>query len=266
MQTVSVIMPIHNEADYLPVSLHSLQQVSFNEYIFILDRCTDSSERLVRQHFPGAHIIVKTACKWKNPLAENFQLGLEASHGNVICTHDADATTPLNLLELLPLLKNNVASVAPRLITCKNGSVWNWLYHYWEKTERFAPLGEQPFGAVRLIRRDCLLKVGGFKDVIAQESLLDVELERLGYKSIIADNMAYIHLRKFSFDKAVHSQIRAGKMRCQLNQPFWRVLGHSALRLRPFVFYGYISEKDKKEKGVDCFQTARMRVPRFAEL
>lgn len=244
---VSVIMPIHNEEEYLPCSLESLKKIDDQilEFIFILDRCTDNSEALVRQWFPKTEIVKKDTCRWKNPIAENFQIGFEMSRGEVICTHDADVTTPHNLLSLLEVLKNDVASVGPTLLTCEKVSFLNRLYHYWEKTRKFAPLGEEPRGALRLIRRECLEKVGGFKDVIAQETQLDIDLRKAGYKSIIAPNVVYYHLRRFSFKKAIRSQIRAGEMRRQIRMPFWRVLGHAIFRLRPFVVYGYLFRKQR---------------------
>jgi len=90
--------------------------------------------------------------------------------GDIICTHDADATTPPNMLSLLDELKSNVASVGPELLTWKEASLLNRLYYYWEETRKFAPLGEEAWGALRLIRRDCLEKVGGFKDVFAPDT------------------------------------------------------------------------------------------------
>ena len=254
---VSVIMPIHNEAEYLPRSLESLKKIEDQifEHIFILDRCTDNSEAMVRQWFPHTTIVRKKTCKWKYSLAENFQMGLEMSKGDIICTHDADATTPPNLLSLLDELKGNVASVGPELLTWKEASLLNRLYYYWEKTRKFAPLGEEPWGALRLIRRDCLEKVGGFKDVFAQETQLDIELRKAGYQSKVAKNMTYYHLRKFSFMKAISSQMQAGKMRRQIKMPLWRVFGHAVIRLRPFILYGYLCGKEgNSRKDNQCQQ------------
>jgi len=242
-------MPIHNEEEYLPESLKTLKKIEnqFFEFIFIIDRCTDNSESIVRQWFPNAKIIKKESSKWKNSLAENFQLGLEVSKGNIICTQDADATAPPDLEPLLDKLHGDVASVAPTLLTSKDVSFLNRLYYWWEKTRKFAPLGEEPRGAFRLIRRECLEQVGGFKDVISQETQLDIELRKAGYQSIVVHGVVYYHLRKFSFRKAIRSQIQVGRMRRQLNMPFWRVLGHAVFRLRPFVVYGYLF-KNKKDK------------------
>jgi glycosyltransferase involved in cell wall biosynthesis len=251
-------MPIHNEAEYLPRSLESLKRIEDQifEHIFILDRCTDNSEDLVRHWFPHATIVRKETCKWKHSIAENYQMGLEMSKGDIFCTHDADVTTPPDLLFLLDELKGNVASVglgAP--LTWKEASLLNRIYYYWEKTLKFAPLGGEPWGALRLIRRDCLEKVGGFKDVIAQETQLDIELRKAGYQSKVAKNMTYYHLRRFSFMKAIGSQIQAGKMRRQIKMPLWRVFGHSITRLRPFVLYGYLyGKEDNPRKDNQCQQ------------
>jgi glycosyltransferase involved in cell wall biosynthesis len=251
---VSVVMPVHNEAEYLPRSLESLKKVEDRifEFIFILDRCTDNSEAIVRQWFPHATIARKETCKWKHSLAENFQIGLEMSKGDIICTHDADATTPPTLLSLLDELKGNVASVGPELVTWKEASLLNRLYYYWEKTRKFAPLGEEPRGALRLIRKDCIEKVGGFKDVFAQETQLDIDLRKSGYQSKVVKEIIYYHLRKFSFMKAVRTQIQAGKMRRQMKMPPWRVFGHAILRLRLFILYGYLFKKEDKHESNLC--------------
>ncbi|MCJ7634249.1 glycosyltransferase [Candidatus Bathyarchaeota archaeon] len=249
MRKVSLVMPIHNEEEYLPKSLKSLKEIEdqLSELIFILDRCTDNSEGLVKHWFPNAKIIKKNVSGWRNSLAENFQLGLQQSKGEVICTMDADIAAPNDLDKLLQELKGDVASVAPRWVTCKSASRLNWLYYYWEKTRSFAPLGQAPAGGFRLIRRDCLEQVDGFKDVITQETQLDIDFRSSGYKSISVDDVTIYHLRKFSFRTAIKSQIYSGRMRRNMHMSFWRVLGHSLLRLRFFVVYGYVSEYIKGE-------------------
>ena len=245
---ISLVMPIHNEEQYLPESLKTLKKIEnqFFEFIFILDKCTDKSENIISQWFLNAKILKKKSNKWKNSYAENLQLGFETSTGNIVCIQDADSTAPPNLRPLLIKLRGDVASVAPTLLTSKDVSFMNRLYYWWEKTRRLAPLGEEPRGAFRLIRRECLNQVGGFKDVISPDTQLDIDLRKAGYRSIfMKDNINY-HLRKFSFRKAIRSQVQSGRMRKQLNMPFWRVFGHSVFRLRPFVIYGYLFKKKEE--------------------
>jgi len=141
---------------------------------------------------------------------------------------------PVNLFAvLLEELKGNVMSVSPAVQTYGKASFFNFLYYYWEKTRIIAPFGEQPRGGVRLIRREGLEKIGGFKDVIAPDTQVD------------------IHLRKFSFNKVVTGQINSGRMRREINMPFWKVLGHSVIRLRPFVLYGYFSKRGSRNSESD---------------
>jgi len=194
---ISLIIPIHNEEEYLPESLKSLKEIEdqFFELLFILDRCTANSESIVMQWFPDARIVKEESSKWENSLAENSQLGFEASKGIIICTQDADATAPHDLGPSLGKLQGDVASVAPTLLTRKDVPFLNRLYYWWEKTRRFAPLGEEPRGAFRLIRRECLEQVGSLKDVIAQETQLDVELRNAGYRSTVVKDIVCYRLR-----------------------------------------------------------------------
>jgi len=240
-KSISVIMPVHNEEDYLPISLETLKEAPISELIVILDRCTDNSEAIVRKNISKAKIIKKKQCKWRNSYAENLQLGFEYASGNVICIHDADIkSTPKTFEILINELKGRVASVSPAIQTYKKASFLNFLYYYWEKTRKIAPLGEEPRGGFRLIRRNCLEKIGGFKDVIAPDTQLDIDLRKIGYESKLCKDVICLHLRNFSFRKAINSQINSGKMRREINMPFWRVLGHSIIRLRPLVIYGYL--------------------------
>jgi len=254
-KAISVIMPVHNEEKYLPISLESLKKARINELIVILDRCTDNSEDIVRKNFPKAKIIKKQRCRWRNSYAENLQLGYKHASGDIICIHDADIkSTPEVFDVLMKELKGSVASVSPVIQTYKKASFLNLLYYYWEKTRRIAPLGEEPRGAFRLIRKDCLEKVGGFKDVIAPDTQLDIDLRKIGYKSKLCKDVICLHLRKFSFRKAIKSQINSGKMRKEINMPFWRVLGHSIIRLRPFVIYGYLKATlNQPRRGIKSF-------------
>jgi|Deesub1362A_J573_1020465.scaffolds.fasta_scaffold00008_94 glycosyltransferase involved in cell wall biosynthesis len=240
---ISAIMPVHNEEEYLPRSLSSLRNLNtkVDEFIFILDRCTDRSEEIIREIFPEGKIIHKHEAKWRNSLAENVQMGYKASSGDVIWIVEADIVVPPNILEvLLPELKGNIVSVSAKVITDKSVSFMNLLYHYWEKTYNFSPLGREPRGACRLILRRALDEVGGYKDALVVDSQLDRDLRSLGYEVKFVDKISCLHIRRFSFRKAIRSQKRSGVYRRQVNMPFWRVLGHSIIRLRPFVLYGYL--------------------------
>ena len=90
---VSVVMPIHNEEDLLPYSLHSMLGAPVHEFIFVLDRCTDRSAEIVSRfaaRMQGCRILEKSETKWLNPAAEAYDFGAEHATGDWIYFIDAD--------------------------------------------------------------------------------------------------------------------------------------------------------------------------------
>jgi cellulose synthase/poly-beta-1,6-N-acetylglucosamine synthase-like glycosyltransferase len=238
---MDLIMAIHNEEKYLPMSLRGLEHVPITRFTAVLDRCTDSSEATVRKHFPNADVIKKDIVKWKNTYAENLQLGFQHSTSDIVCIHDADILSTKEMFTILlrELVNTNNASVSPNLLTYKYTSFLNHLYYYWEKTFDLG-VGREPWGGLRLIKRSALESVGGFKDVITPDTQLDIDLRGAGYDVKFMKDATCWHMREFTFDKAVKGQIQSGKMRKYMKMSFPRVLAHSIIRLRPFVIYGYL--------------------------
>jgi glycosyltransferase involved in cell wall biosynthesis len=129
---MDLIMAMHNEERYLPMSLRGLEHVPITRFIAVLDRCTDSSEAIVRKHFPNADVIKKDIVKWKNTYAENLQLGFQHSTSDIVCIHDADVLSTKEMFTMLlrELVNTNNASVSPNLLTYKYASFLNHLYYY----------------------------------------------------------------------------------------------------------------------------------------
>ena len=90
---VSVVMPIHNEQELLPYSLHSLLDAPVDEFIFVLDRCTDRSKEIVSRfaiRVRKCTIIEKNETSWLSPAAEAYDFGAQCTSGNWIYFVDAD--------------------------------------------------------------------------------------------------------------------------------------------------------------------------------
>jgi glycosyltransferase involved in cell wall biosynthesis len=71
---ISLIIPIHNEEEYLPESLKSLKEIEdqFFEFIFILDRCTANSESIVMQWFPDVESLRRNLASGRTVLPRTF--------------------------------------------------------------------------------------------------------------------------------------------------------------------------------------------------
>jgi glycosyltransferase involved in cell wall biosynthesis len=240
---ISVICCAHNEEEYvaksLPTILNALKRVN-GEVLLVADRCTDNTVKGAKNF--GVTVIEKRDKKWNNSYAEALQTGYNQAKGEYVSIIDADIAVPSNLfVDLLALSNGDVASAAADVVTYPD-TFWNRVFYAWEKTYNLAPLGKEPHGAARLISVDALEKVGGFGDVAAPDTYLDMCLAEHGYKSIATPHVKTYHLRHLSLGKMVSGQITSGRARYTLGISLKRTLGHSILRVRPLILKGWIQE------------------------
>jgi glycosyltransferase involved in cell wall biosynthesis len=238
-----VICCAHNEKEYvnksIPSILKALKHVS-GEVLFVADRCTDNTVSIARKY--DVVVIEKAWKKWKNSYAESLQTGYLEARGNYVSIIDADIAVPVNLFsDLLSIIRGDVASVAADVVTCPD-TLWNRVMYAWEKTYSLAPFGKEPRGASRLILKSALDEIGGFGDVAAPDTNLDMELAKNGYKSVSTLTIKTYHLRHLSVGKMISGQMNSGRARHNLGISFKRTVGHSLLRVRPFTLSGWLQE------------------------
>ncbi len=94
---ISVVIPAHNEEDYIERCLVSVrsaeQQISEKvEIVVVLNRCTDNTEAIARKY--SAVVIAEDA---KN-LSKIRNAGVKASSGRILITIDADSWMSDNML------------------------------------------------------------------------------------------------------------------------------------------------------------------------
>lgn len=97
---ISCVIAVHNEEKYLPYSLPSLIVLPFDEILFVLDRCTDASEKLIRKIATSkTRIIHKKHKTWNNSCAESKWIGCKLAQGDIVFILDADLVLDRKLLE-----------------------------------------------------------------------------------------------------------------------------------------------------------------------
>jgi glycosyltransferase involved in cell wall biosynthesis len=86
IEKISVVIPVHNEEKYLPYCITGLVQSPIYEVIFVLDRCSDRSLKIIENvDFPFRVRVIEIKKKqWKGPTAEPIAIGCREANGDVI--------------------------------------------------------------------------------------------------------------------------------------------------------------------------------------
>ena len=240
---ISVICCAHNEEEYvdksMPSVLNALRGFSA-EVLFVADRCTDNTVDIVRRY--DVNVLEKKWKKWENSYAESLQTGYLEAKGTYVSIIDADIAVPINFFrDLLPVIRRDIGSVAADVVTYPD-TLWNRVFYAWEKTYNITPLGKEPRGAARIILKSVLDRIGGFQDVAAPDTDLDIRLVEEGYTSVSVLAMKTYHLRHLSLGKMASGQITSGRARYALGISLKRTIGHSVLRFRPLILKGWLQE------------------------
>jgi glycosyltransferase involved in cell wall biosynthesis len=252
MTTISGVMPVHNEALFLPISLESLRMAPLDELVIILDRCIDNSKEIVKYFKPNyaVKVIEKNwTGNWKNKIAEVTNYGFENANGEIIFSLFADV-----------LYDPEIFSVKHLMLLDRYGMVSFQYYNADIATSRLrvgyeillskisgkVSKNEIWKGAIFATKRSIWEKLR-FNDTTSlygeHLQFLDYKrrLEALGirYKHIITTKN--LHLRDTTFTK--NTQLKDEKGRFINNYSLWRVCLHSLLHVKPYVLIGYIGEK-----------------------
>ena len=240
----TVVVCAHNEESHIEACLESIrhQTISPRLIVVVLDKCTDRTDILARTVLENSDSVVieKDAQRWKNSISENLELARRKAVGAAFIVVDADIVVPVDFLErLLPQL-DTLASVSALARTDPGQGFLNRIVSFWERSYKFAPVGLEPRGGARAILREALDEIGGFRDVIAWDTDVDNRLRKASYKVKLDTSLTVLHRRRMTFRRSFAYQVQAGRARKELGIPLGRTVLHSILRLRPFVFYGYL--------------------------
>jgi len=232
-------MCAHNEEKYIKKALESvfLQTVKPEKVIVVLDRCTDRTGEIVKE-FP-VEVIEKREKRWENSYAENLELARLKVDSEFYAIVDADVVLEPDYFEvLLSEMDAEDACIGGEIVT-KSRTFLGRLVSIWEKTYRASP-SRRPRGCALLIRKTVLDEIGGFADVPAPDTYVQDAALKLGYEIRITPKVNAYHIRDITLGKAIRAQFSAGVARHIQRKGLARTFLHSLVRLRPFVFIGYV--------------------------
>lgn len=202
-----IIIPAHNEADYIELTLNSLinQTLKPKKVVVVNDNSSDATPNIVgtfvekypwisinntkstNQHLPGSKII------------NAFYKGYESLDSNfdVICKFDADLIFPENYLEKLAIhfKTNNKLGMASGFCYIKKNNIW-----VLENLTR----KDHIRGALKAYKKACFLEIGKLKPSMGWDTV-DELLAKYYNWEILTDNSLHVkHLKPTgkSYNKA----------------------------------------------------------------
>lgn len=102
---VSVVLPVHDQADHIATVIHDYEAVLTRgelayELVLVANACTDRSVAVCRalaEHDPALRVVESKRGGWGHAV----RLGLQASHGDLLCYANSARTSAADLLLLL---------------------------------------------------------------------------------------------------------------------------------------------------------------------
>lgn len=239
----SVVVPIHNEEEYLPHSLPSILQLVPDEVILLLDRCTDNSITVAcstylkhRKENTQLRVIeVNEPCDWKFRLAYLFRKGYGLASNNIILVTAADIILDKKILEALVLLqKEDVALVSLGCVDYPSTyrSLISSFLHKVMLTPRF--YGPYFFKRNKWLETEDQNSVSHIE--IAEDAHLWLSLLTKYHMAVLSCRC--YHLRE---KESVKRNYAKGRDYWRVaHRPLWFALATAIIMLRPSLFIGYL--------------------------
>lgn len=202
-----IIIPAHNEADSIGLTLQSLvnQTIEPKKVVVVNDNSTDNTEEIIKayadkhswislinnkssdKHLPGSKII-NAFYKGYETLDQNY---------DVICKFDADLIFPNNYLEQLTFhFKHNekLGMASGFCYIQKNGE---WILENLTRKDHIR-------GALKAYRKDCFIEIGKLKRSMGWDTVDELLAKYYDWKILTDDSLQVKHLKPtgVSYNKA----------------------------------------------------------------
>jgi len=242
MSAFSVVIPVHNEEKLLPLALPSVLRLEPTEVIVLLDRCSDNSEKLVKEistrfGIEDKIVIVNidredTGFKFRSAFLRVFGCGLASC--NIVLVADADLVIDPKIKDYI----NQVDSLGFISFEYKDFPV-NPRHQIKRILGKFLPFNW--LGGVKLFRRDMMFlfeDMAELKTLASQDTHLADAFRKHGYGKYVMSNT--IHLRPKE-DKDRH--VLRGRLYARYGRGLALTILSGVCMLRFGVIKGYIKEK-----------------------
>jgi len=197
---VSILVPAHNEERVIGRLLQRLTELTYPkdkfEVIVVDDHSEDATSQIVKSYVLRYPDLIKVVNRdvGGNGKAEALNVGLRFAVGDFVCCFDADYFPQADILEkMLPYFSNPHVGVVQGRVSVLNEKE-SWIarivaleriggYRVSQYARDRLGLVSQFAGTVGMIRRDLLLRFGGFNPkVLAEDTDLTLRFRLAQYK------------------------------------------------------------------------------------
>ena len=202
-----IVIPAHNEADSIGLTIHSLvnQTLKPKQIVVVNDNSTDNTESIVdsyvkkhpfislvnnkssNQHLPGSKII--------NAFYKGFDT-LDDQY-DVICKFDADLIFPSNYLEVISnhFKKNNRLGMASGFCYIEKDN--QWVLENLTRKDHIR-------GALKAYKKDCFLEIGKLKPSMGWDTIDELLAKYYNWDILTDESLHVKHLKPtgISYNKA----------------------------------------------------------------
>jgi len=239
---ISGVMPVHNEEEYLRYSLPPLKTIPFDELVFVLDRCTDNSEQIIRNlGLSNSRIVNKLKQRWTYSFAETFQSGFDAAENDLVFALGADLIiTPEAFAKTRDVMRDpKVGGIFFGFIRRPIRGIRrrfheeyiNFMKHF--LLDSFSPYRTEFATGVYCFRRS----LAKLRDVPVEYIDLRNQIQTNGYEAVYVARAGIIHLRT---GLSTEKQIWHGKVRAKLHEPLMKVALHSIINVKPWTLVTFL--------------------------
>ena len=245
----SAVIPVHNEAKMLRYTLPSIHGLKPKEVIFVLDRCTGSTEKIIRDFWKKRDcgemklvlLRVRKKSKWKIHLNFLYDLGIGKAKSEIVLLSQADVLHDYgkirrNIKDALHGMVSFAVSEHPHI------APWN---HFVTKTLQIvgSTFGVKPFSGVVAFSKEYYMTCRlSSNDSFNFDTQLLVSFKNKGHSYV------YVLSRNLNLRPWIRSKLwNVGMDRYAAKKPFWNVLLFSLVRFMPEVFAGYLCARLKNK-------------------
>jgi glycosyltransferase involved in cell wall biosynthesis len=213
-----IIIPAHNEEDYIHQTLSSLcnQSLPPSQLIVVDDHSTDTTPLIVRQFsekFNFVQLVSSTSSQEHLPgskVINAFYKGLRIADDNfdVICKFDADLIFPANYLESLEKIFANSANCGLAGGVCTVLKNDRWVIE--SLTDK-----DHVRGALKAYRKRCFEEIGQIKRAMGWDTVDELLIDYYNWEVAVDESLLVKHLKptgqvydqkaRYKYGQALHS-------------------------------------------------------------